>query len=157
LGEEISTTQYTALNNDIAYIVPQNPGIAPTYNPDATQFQINEAIRLHGLSVNEYLILCNVRTALRNMIMNNIEEKCITALCHPITRFNTCTPLTLMEHIWTTYGKIITSDLAANEERMYADWNPPTPIENLYEQIIDGQQFALKGGEIIQGRMLFIS
>ena len=30
LGEEISTTQYTALNNDIAYIVPQNPGIALT-------------------------------------------------------------------------------------------------------------------------------
>ena len=44
LGEVISTTQYTAPNNGIEYVVPQNPGIAPTYNPDATQFQINEAI-----------------------------------------------------------------------------------------------------------------
>ncbi len=53
------------------------------------------------------------------MIVNNIEEKYISALCHPIIRYNTCTPLTLMEHIWTTYDKITTSDLNANEERMY--------------------------------------
>ena len=154
LGEVISTTQYAALNNDIAYVVPQNPGIAPTYNPDATQFQINEAIRLHGLSANEYHIFRNVRTALRNMIVNNIEEKYISALCHPITRYNTCTPLTLMQHIWTTYGKITTSDLTANEERMYASWNPPTSIETLYEQLTDGQQFASKGGESIHDSQL---
>ena len=154
LGEVISTTQYAALNNEIAYVVPQNPGIAPTYNPDATQFQINEAIRLHGLSANEYHIFRNVRTALRNMIVNNIEEKYISALCHPITRYNTRTPLDLMEHIWTTYGKITTSDLTANEERMYTNWNPPTPIETLYEQLTDGQQFALKGGETIHDSQL---
>ncbi len=75
LGEVISTTQYIALNNDIAYIVPQNPGIAPTYNPDAIQFQINEAIRIHGLSANECHIFRNVRAALHNMIMNNIWGK----------------------------------------------------------------------------------
>ena len=80
LREVIFSTQYTTLNNDIAYVVPQNPGIAPTYNPDETQFQINEAIRLHDLSTNEYHIFCNVRTALRNMIVNNIEEKYISAL-----------------------------------------------------------------------------
>ncbi len=63
LGEVIPTTQYTELNN-IGTLVPQNPGIASTYNPDATQFQINEAIRLHGLSTNEHHIFRNVRTAL---------------------------------------------------------------------------------------------
>jgi len=147
LGEVIPTTQYTDLNNGIEYVVPQNPGIAPTYNPDATQFQINEAIRLHGLSANEYHIF-------RNMIVNSIEEKYISTLCHPITRFNTCTPLNLTEHIWNTYGKITTSDLTANEERMYANWNPPTPIETLYEQLTDGQQFAMQGGETIHNSQL---
>ena len=37
---------------------------------------------------------------------------------------------------------------------MYADWNPPTPIETLYEQLTDGQQFALKGGETIHDSQL---
>ena len=37
---------------------------------------------------------------------------------------------------------------------MYGDWNPPTPIETLYEQLIDGQQFALKGGETIHDSQL---
>jgi len=105
LGEVIPSTQYTYLNNDIEYVVPQNPGIAPTYNPDASQFQINEAIRLHVLFTNEYYIFGNVRTALRNMIVNSMEEKYISALCHPIIRFNTCTPLNLMEHKWSTYGQ----------------------------------------------------
>jgi len=151
LGEVISTTQYTALNNDIAYVVSQNKGIL---RPTILTQSINETNRLHGLSANEYHIFRNVRTAFRNMIVNNIEEKYISALCHPIIRYNTCIPLTLMEHIWTTYGKITTSDLTANEERMYVDWNPPTPIETLYEQLIDGQQFALKGGETIHDSQL---
>ena len=103
---------------------------------------------------NLYHTFCNVRTALRNMIINNIEEICISAFCHPITRFNTCTPLTLMEHIWITYGKITTSDLTTNEERMYTNWNPPTPIETLYEQLTDGQQFAMQEGETIHNLQL---
>jgi len=126
LGEEISATQYTALNNNVAYVVPTNSGLAPPFNPDATQFQIKVAIRLHGLTVNEYQIFRNVSTTLRNMIVNSIDEKYISALCHPITRFNTRTTLDIMQHIWNTYGKITTSDLTANEESMYASWNPPT-------------------------------
>jgi len=59
-----------------------------------------------------------------------------------------------MEHIWSTYGKITTLDLTANEERMYSNWNPPTPIETLYEQLTDGQQFAMQGGETIHDSQL---
>jgi len=59
-----------------------------------------------------------------------------------------------MQHIWNTYGKITTSDLPANEERMYTSWNPPTPIETLYEQLVDGQQFAIQGGETIHDSQL---
>ncbi len=55
--------------------MPTNPDIAPAFNPDATQFQINEVIRLHGLSANEYHTFRNVLTALRNMTVNSIEEK----------------------------------------------------------------------------------
>jgi len=154
LGEVIPATQYTELNKNIAHVVPQNPGIAPTFTPDATQFQINEAIRLDGISTNEYHIFRNVRRTLRNMIINSIEEKYISALCHPITRFNTCTPLDLMEHIWNIYGNITTLDLTVNEERMYENWNPPTPIKTLYKQLIDGQQFATQGGETIHDSQL---
>jgi len=59
-----------------------------------------------------------------------------------------------MEHIWITYGKITTSDLTTNEERMYTNWNPPTPIETLYEQLTDGQQFAMQEGETIHNLQL---
>jgi len=68
--------------------------------------------------------------------------------------FNTCTPLNLMQHIWSTYGKMTTSDLTANEERMYTNWNQPTPIETLYEQLTDAQQFAMQGGETIHDSQL---
>ena len=120
-------TQYTELNNNIAYLVPQNPGIAPTFNPDAAQFQINEAIRLHGLSANEYHTFRNVAQPSEH------DSKKHRRKVHL---------LDLMEHIWSTYGNITTLDLTVNEKRMYAYWNPSTPIETLYEQLVDGQQFA---------------
>ena len=84
IGEVTPAPQYTELNNNIAYVIPTNPGIAPAFNPDASQFQINEAIRLHGLSANECQTFRNVLTALRNMMANSIEAKYIAALRHPM-------------------------------------------------------------------------
>eukprot|EP00978_Attheya_sp_CCMP212_P029636 scaffold105942_cov70-Attheya_sp.AAC.2 len=45
------------------------------------------------------------------------------------------------------YGKIIPEDLDKNQLCMEADWNPPTPIEDLFEQLWAGAAFATEGGD----------
>lgn len=154
IGLVLTEPDYLAVNNNIAVVEPANPGLAPVQPNPATAAQIAENVRIHGLNANEYQIFMTTRTQLRNMIINSVEDKYINTLAHAITRYNQVSPLDLLTHLWTTYGQIKEADLSANEERMYADWNPPTPIETLYEQLTEGQAFALRGNEVIDDSQL---
>ncbi len=37
---------------------------------------------------------------------------------------------------------------------MYTDWNPPTPIETLYKQLVEGQRYAVRGNKVIDDSQL---
>ncbi len=106
------------------------------------------------MASNEHQTFCNAKTKLRNMIIKKVEDKYIQGLKHPITQYNRVDPITLLTHLWTTYGDIQSLDLTANEARMYADWNPPTSIETLWNQLQDGQSYARRGGEFIDDTLL---
>eukprot|EP00978_Attheya_sp_CCMP212_P018413 scaffold50382_cov35-Attheya_sp.AAC.1 len=51
----------------------------------------------------------------------------------------------IITHLRDTYGEIAQEDLDANQQRMTAKWHPPTPIEDLFEQLRAGAAFALEG------------
>jgi len=46
------------------------------------------------------------------------------------------------------------SDKTANSKKMATPWNPPTPIENLWSQLREGQDFAQEGNEPISDATL---
>ena len=46
------------------------------------------------------------------------------------------------------------NELTANEARMKQQWAPPTPIETLFKQLKDGQDFAASGKETISDSQL---
>ena len=55
----------------------------------------------------------------------------------------------LIEHINKNYGKITDKNRTSNEDRMKMPWMPPTPIERLFNQLLDGRDYALQGKETI--------
>jgi hypothetical protein len=59
-----------------------------------------------------------------------------------------------MTHLWAQYGKFSAKDLTSNWARMNAQWTPPTAIENLFKQLLDGQNFVCQGGETISDSQL---
>jgi hypothetical protein len=154
IGLVISPAEFDSINNNVHFVAPVNPGLTPTHQANPTAAQITENVRLHELTQNEFHAYNHTRIQLRNMILNNIEDKYVRTLSHPVTSYNQVSPLNLLNHLWTTYGQITEADLSANEERMYANWHPPTPIETLYEQLVDGQKFAAKGNEVIDDSQL---
>lgn len=86
--------------------------------------------------------------------MNSIEEKYIPSV-YPLLPVSIHVLLSTSCNIsGTRTAKLQYQISQSNEDRMYASWNPPTPIENLYEQLVDGQQFATQGGEIIHNSQL---
>jgi hypothetical protein len=112
-------------------------------------FKTAEAIRLFQHRQTEYIKFRTTRTALKNCIINSVDDRYIVSLKNTITGYANVTPNDIMKHLWKKYGKIDTSDLSANEARMKTAWHPPTSIEVLFEQLKDGQDFAKQGGETI--------
>ena len=76
------------------------------------------------------------------MIKNNCPEKYLAILKDPITKFRLCTPIQPLKYLWDEYRTITYQYLTNNETWMIAQWNNPTPIEDLFIQIRDGQEFA---------------
>ena len=83
-----------------------------------------------------------------------MDDQYISALKNARTKYATVTANAMLKHLWTTYGMIDMNDLTANEARMKQQWAPPTPIEALFKQLKDGQDFATSGNETISDSQL---
>ena len=66
-----------------------------------------------------------------------------------MTSYATVIILELFTRLWKYYGKMETNDLSQNEERMKIQWNPPTPIENLFRQLREGNKFVSTESETV--------
>lgn len=156
LGLVLKDSSFITLSaNGTSFVEPIDPGNNPPAAPTpATAAQIAELLRRFNIDREEYKTFCEFKIILVSMITNSCPEKYLTALKHPITKFRRCTPLALLTHLWTEYGTITSQDLTANYARMTAQWNPPTPIEDLYLQLRDGREFATEGNETIDDSQL---
>ena len=134
---------------------PNNPAeiaahaAAALLNQAPDHFAIQEALRRFTQQQKAYNTYTNATKALRNLILNAVDDQYINELKHINTGYVKVSPLALLDHLWTEYGTIDGSDLTQNEKRMKAPWNPPAPIENLFKQLKTGQEFAFKGSEVI--------
>ena len=148
----VSPDEYNEVSGDVPFIVPTNPGLyAGTGSSNKAQIEIS---RQFTFDQNKFVKYQATVTALRNLILNAIDEKYVRSLRHEISGFANVHPYDLLTYIWTTYGKIDDADHSLNEQRMRAPWNPPTPIETLFDQLEDGQEFAAQGNETIDDSQL---
>ena len=155
LGLVLSETEYKKVNNNTKWTDPTDPGDDPddfgiiTRNSTPAPLEIKAAIRKWNRETHTYTTFQLTQEALKTQILKNVDVEYINALEHRVTKFSQVAPLNILEHLWTNYGDIKVSDLRANEVRMKTPWNPPTPIEELFKQLREGQEFAAKGGEDI--------
>ena len=133
-----SPTEFTAANNKVAFIIPLNPGPAPTPPPrigtrssaavlaldkwataeTSDPYKAQESLRIFQESKREYNLYRNASTVLKNCFLNSVDDEYIKSLKKKITRYATITPLKLLTYLWSTYGEVTIVDLKANETRM---------------------------------------
>ena len=154
LGLVLKDASYITINNGNSYTLPVDPGPGPVHANNATAAQITETSCLFTIARNHYKTYCKFQVILISMITNCCPEKYLTVLKHPITKIRQCTPLQLLNHLWNEYGTITSHDLTMNYAQMTAQWNPPTPIEDLFLQLYEGQLFATEGSETIDDTQL---
>ena len=125
----LATQEFVATNGNRPFIEPANPGL--TLTSGTTTRTIAKSIRNFTFQQNEYMKYQATISALRNLILNAIGDKCILGLKHEILSYANVSPFELMTYIWTFYGKIDDTDRTLNEHRMKAPWNPPTYRDSL--------------------------
>jgi hypothetical protein len=76
------------------------------------------------------------------------------ALLDPMFGYANVTTLSLLTHLQTTYGEMTAADREANLTRMNAPWSPPSRIVNLFDQLEEGQRYALLAAEPIADSQL---
>ena len=148
LGLVLKDTTYQTLSaTATSYAPPADPGNAP--NATGTAAVIAENTRVFIIEKDKYNTYIQFKIILISMITKNCPEKYLSDLKDPITKFRRCSPLDLLNHLWKTFGTITSKDLTDNWSSMNAQWNPPTPITDLFKQLQDGQIFAKDGKEDI--------
>jgi hypothetical protein len=135
-----------AAGADNAFTAPLPP--IPLIHPaGATGPQISEAVRLHKELLDKFQLYHNVDKALRNQLITATPAVFLQARKDPILGFGQRTCLDLLSHLRSTYGEITPEELDQNTIRMSAAWHPPTAIEDLFEQLRAGAEFATDGGD----------
>jgi hypothetical protein len=153
LGLVLKDATFQTLNATAAsYTPPTDPGNTP--NATGSAAVIAETTRIFVLDQDKFNTYIQFQIILISMITTNCPEKYLADLKDPITKFRRCTPIQLLNHLWTTFGTITSKDLTENWTSMNAQWNPPTPIADLFKQLKDGQLFAKEGKEDITDSQL---
>ena len=117
-------------------------------------FTVLERQRLYVAQRDAFYTYKVTEKALRSLILNSVDDQYINYLKDPKTKYSKVAPRTILAALWKSYGRVEVSDLSANGKRMKVQWNPPTPISNLWKQLSDGRKFALAGNETISTTQL---
>jgi hypothetical protein len=149
LALTVPTAELLALTNNIPFDIPENPPAQPVHPAAATGPMIAEINRQHVESKLIFKTYHEVDQALHKQILTSVPDVYIRALKHATTGYGNVTSLQLLTHLWSNYGTITQTELDANQTRMQIPWNPPTPVEALFNQRTEGVAFAAAGNEAL--------
>jgi hypothetical protein len=103
---------------------------------------IGEVFTEESITFKKYVDVCSAISAL---ILELIDPVYLATLRLPYVGIGTRTPLELMAHLYTNYGKITPADLDDNNCAMKQPCDVNQPIKVLYQQIEDTIEFAAAG------------
>ena len=141
----MSPANYAVLTNNVAYVVPVNPGDNPVHAAGATGAQITETNRAFLVDTAIFEKYHDTDLALKTQLIAACPDLYIEQLKQPHVGYGARTTLELLTHLWTSYGKIEPSHLVENEKRMKAAWHPTEPIEKLFSQLKTTFEYATAG------------
>jgi hypothetical protein len=144
LSITLSTASYATLS-PTPFIEPANPGTTPIIPPLATAAIIGQTVRDHEENLRIWRQYNNVNAALKQQLISAISNIYIRTLQDRHTGFANVSTRELIEHLLRTYGNITPTDLAENDLRFKAAYDPAEPIETLYSQLEDAMDYADAG------------
>ena len=128
LGVVITATKYTTLSGGIEFTISEDPGISPpwanTY-PNRTAakgtffpFLVQEGMQTFYKEKQTYNKSMAIKGLDRKAINNSVDNKYTNHLRHACTTYQNVDPITVLAHLWTTYGDLDKANMPANKRRI---------------------------------------
>ena len=141
----VSQATYNTLSN-VPFIPPENPGPVPIIPRGSSARDTADARVQHAEEkrmFNEYIA---TDKALKSQIIQAVDDLYLKALKHRITGYANVSTRAMLEHLYSSYGKMTPQDLQQLDEDMKRPYDPHMPIENLFDQIEHAQDLAQAAG-----------
>ena len=152
LGLILPTAIYNTIVAPIAPAVnswtdPVYPGAQPNIPGNASAVNAANQRAAHADRLRTFLLNKNVNAALRKQILEAVDEVYLKPLRQPHIGYSNRPARDMLQHLFTTYGKISPHNLAQNNINFERDWDPSSPIELLFDQIDTCQEYATDGNQ----------
>ena len=119
-----------------AFVPPHNPSKYPKSMRSAQE----QALRTENFLQNQAMFqkYTAVGGALKNQIVTAVEIVFLSPLVDQFTGFGQVSTLTMLQHLFASYGLIGEIDLEESAVKMMGPYNPAEPLSQLIEQLEKG-------------------
>jgi hypothetical protein len=124
------------------------PGRAPA-TTDGTSAQISVARHQWEEDVQTYRTYTSVQQALKKQIISVFEPMYLEILNENMVGYANVSARDMLDHLFDTYVNITAVDSEINFEHMRRAWDPQQPVETLFKQIQDCDDYSEAGGVLI--------
>ena len=144
LGLALQPGTYTILTGHV-FQPPDNPGPTANIPNGLTGPQISELVREHEAKLKLWKLYTQVEQTLKQQLITAFDDIYLSGLRNRHTGFAGLTLLTMLQHLYDSYGDLTPTELEDNDERMRSAYDATEPIETLYNQIEQAVDIAEAG------------
>jgi hypothetical protein len=117
-----------------------------TSRTDGAAAQLSAARHVWEEDVQTYRTCTSVQQALKKQIIGVFEPMYLEILNDNMVGYANISARDMLDHLFKTYGNITVVDLEINFEHMRRAWDPQQPVETLFKQIQDCDDYSEAGG-----------
>ena len=149
LGAVLTAAEYAAAtpNNTPPFIDLLFPGAAAIIPPNSTGPQIAAIERQFNEALRQWTKYKNLTDAGKKFIQDGIDDMYLKGITDRNVGLAHITIRDILSFLFQNYGNITQYDIEENDKKLKGKWDTNTPIEMLFDQIEDAQDFAAAAGQ----------
>ena len=149
LGGVLTPAEYAAATplNTPQFIEPAFPGAAAVIPPNSTGPQISAIERQFNKALQQWTEYKNLADAGKKFIKDGIDDMYLKGITDRNVGLAHITIRDILAYLFQNYGNITQYDIEENDKKLKEKWDANTPIEMLFDQIEDAQDFAAAAGQ----------
>ena len=149
LGAVLTAVEYATATpfNTPPFVDPLFPGAAAIIPPNSTGPQISAIEWQFNKTLHQWTEYKNLTDASKKFIQDGIDDMYLKGITDRNVGLANITIREILEFLFQNYGNITQYNIEDNDKKLKEKWDANSPIEILFDQIEEAQDFASANGQ----------